>query len=58
MKYQIYLQKDVSDIINSISKGLNKRPSTFIKELLENNFRTAYKDAINSGLTNERKITK
>ena len=58
MKYQIYLQKDVSDIINSISKGLNKKPSTFIKELLESNFRTAYKDAINSGLTNERKITK
>lgn len=46
MKYQIYLQKDVSDIINQIALGLNKKPSTLIKELLESNFRTAYKDAL------------
>lgn len=42
MKYQIYLQKDVSDIINHVAKALNKKPSTMIKEMLEDNFRTAY----------------
>lgn len=45
MKYQIYLQKDVSDIINQIAKFENKKPSTLIKELLELNFRTAYNQA-------------
>jgi len=49
MRYQIYLSKDVSDIINSISKGLSKKPNTLIKELLESNFRTAYADAIKQG---------
>lgn len=46
MRYQIYLSKDVSDIINTISQGLNKKPNTFIKELLESNFRTAYADVL------------
>jgi len=46
MKYQIYLQKDVSDIINAISEGLNKKPATLIKEMLESNFRNAYKDTL------------
>lgn len=39
MKYQIYLAKDVSEVLNAISEGLNKKPSTLIKELLEDNFR-------------------
>ena len=52
MKYQIYLQKDVSEMINAIATGLGKKPATFIKEMLENNFRTAYKDAIESGALN------
>lgn len=46
MKYQIYLQKDVSDIIEHLAKGTNQKPSTLIKSLLESNFRNAYKDAI------------
>lgn len=46
MRYQIYLSKDVSDIINAISLGLKKKPNTLIKELLENNFRTAYADVL------------
>lgn len=46
MKYQIYLQKDVSEIINKVAKTLGKKPSTMIKEMLESNFRTAYQDAI------------
>lgn len=47
MKYQIYLAKDVSDIINGVAKSLNKKPSTMIKEMLEENFRIAYKDVMN-----------
>lgn len=50
MRYQIYLSKDVSDIINAISKGVNKKPNTLIKELLESNFRTAYADALSQGV--------
>jgi len=45
MKYQIYLQKDVSDIINKIAKFEGKKPNTFIKDILELNFRSAYKQA-------------
>ena len=47
MRYQVYLQKDVSDIINTIAKGLGKKPSTIIKDLLETNFRTAFSMAEN-----------
>ena len=39
MKYQIYLQKDVSELINGIARALNKNPSTFIKTYLEDTFR-------------------
>lgn len=46
MKYQIYLQKDVSDIINKVAKYEGKKPNTLIKELLELNFRQAYNQAI------------
>lgn len=46
MRYQIYLSKDVSDIINAISQGLEKKPNTLIKELLESNFRNAYADIL------------
>lgn len=42
MKYQIYLQKDVSEIINKIAQALNQAPSTLIKNYLETNFREAY----------------
>ena len=45
MKYQIYLQKDVSDIINKVAQFEGKKPTTLIKELLEDNFRTAYNQA-------------
>lgn len=45
MKYQIYLQKDVSDIINKVAKFEGKKPNTLIKELLEQNFRTAQEQA-------------
>ena len=41
MKYQIYLQKDVSDIINVAAMHYNKKPATLIKEMLESNFRIA-----------------
>lgn len=59
MKYQIYLQKDVSQMINSIAEGLGKTPAQLIKELIETNFRTAYKDAVKitgmkGGVINEK----
>lgn len=46
MRYQIYLAKDVSDIINAIAQGLKKKPNSLIKEMLESNFRTAYADVL------------
>lgn len=45
MKYQIYLAKDVSHIINKVAEYEKKKPCTLIKELLEDNFRTAYNQA-------------
>lgn len=45
MKYQIYLQKDVSDIINKVAQFEGKKPNTFIKDILEQNFRLAYTQA-------------
>lgn len=38
MKYQIYLKKDVSEVINTISKVSNQKPATFIKEFIERCF--------------------
>ena len=49
MKYQIYLQKDVSEIINAIAQGLNKKPNTLIKEMLEENFRLGFNQAVAQG---------
>ena len=46
MKYQIYLQKDVSVIINALAEGCHVQPSTLIKTMLESNIRNAYKDAL------------
>jgi len=57
MKYQIYLQKDVSDIVNAIAKSLNQAPSTMLKEMLETNFRTAYNQA-KKGVENGEKSKK
>ena len=42
MKYQIYLSKDVSDIINAIAKFENIKPNTLIKNLMEQNITSAY----------------
>lgn len=38
MKYQIYLNKDTSDLVNFMAKALDIKPNTFIKNLLESNF--------------------
>lgn len=35
MKYQIYLNKDTSEIINKMAQKDNKKPATFIKQMLE-----------------------
>ena len=52
MKYQIYLQKDVSEMINAIAQGLGMKPATFIKQQLESNYRKAYEDAVKLGMLN------
>lgn len=45
MKYQIYLQKDVTELINGIAEALNQAPATFIKNYLEDNFRAVMQEA-------------
>lgn len=40
MKYQIYLSKEVSEIINGIAKAEKKKPASFIKEFLETSFKS------------------
>lgn len=45
MKYQIYLQKDVTELINGIAQALNQAPATFIKNYLEDNFRAVMQEA-------------
>ena len=42
MKYQIYLSKEVSDIINAIAHFENIKPNTLIKNLMEQNITSAY----------------
>lgn len=42
MKYQIYLQKDVSEIVEELSKNLNTKSSTLIKQMIEDTLRSAY----------------
>lgn len=41
MKYQIYLKKDVSELINAVAKATGKKPTTFIKDFLESCFNEA-----------------
>lgn len=38
MKYQIYLKKSTSETINGLAKAQGKKPSTFIKEFIEQCF--------------------
>ena len=35
MKYQIYLNKDTSEIINKMADKDNLKPATFIKQMIE-----------------------
>lgn len=46
MKYQIYLNKETSTIIEKVAQTDNKKPNTLIKELLEGMFRIAQATAI------------
>lgn len=41
MKYQIYLDKQTSEIINGISEKENRKPASLIKEFLEGFFKVA-----------------
>lgn len=45
MKYQVYLNKETSLLLNEFSTALNVKPNTMIKSLIEGN-----KEAIKEGL--------
>ena len=38
MKYQIYLNKQTSEILEGLAKAVNKKPATFIKDFIEGCF--------------------
>lgn len=40
MKYQIYLNKETSELLNSMAEQLKMKPSTFIKAFIEGSFNT------------------
>ena len=40
MKYQIYLKKESSDILNELAKTWNIKPNTLIKLIIEPQFQT------------------
>lgn len=41
MKYQIYLNKDTSTLINDLAQKNNQKPATLIKQLVEGCMRIA-----------------
>lgn len=41
MRYQIYLDKETSEIINTCAEHDNQKPATLIKQLLESMFHLA-----------------
>ena len=43
MKYQIYLNKETSELINTIAINEKKKPATLLKNLLEVFFESAMK---------------
>lgn len=45
MKYQIYLNKETSELINTCATHDNIKPSTMIKQLLEGMFKIASETA-------------
>lgn len=46
MKYQIYLNKETSEIIQKCAEKDGKKPATFIKQMLESLFRIAKAGAL------------
>lgn len=45
MKYQIYLNKFTSEIVNKMAEEINIKPATMIKEIFETNVLNGYKQA-------------
>lgn len=54
MKYQIYLNKETSMIINELAQKDNSKPNTFIKKFVEGFMRiyNATQDQVNKELIN------
>lgn len=46
MKYQIYLNAETSEIINKMADKDNKKPNTFIKQMLESIMKIAKQTAL------------
>ena len=56
MKYQIYLNKETTELINYLAQKTNMKPSTFIKRMVEGGVKASReiaKDKIEGELTNE-----
>lgn len=45
MKYQIYLNKETTEIVERIAKASNKKSATIIKEMFESMLRISQKTA-------------
>ena len=46
MKYQIYLNAETSEIINKMAEKDQKKPATFIKQMIESIMRVAKQTAL------------
>lgn len=57
MRYQIYLNKRVSRVINGLAEKENKKPATLCKELLETFVMSALKAAETTLLTGKEPTT-
>lgn len=58
MRYQIYLDKETTKIVELLAKAQSKKTNTFIKNYLEEVFKTAYGVAVKEyedSKPNERK---
>ena len=55
MKYQIYLKKDTSNLVNQLAEKNGEKPATFIKKFLESFMRiySATEDQLKKEIMND-----
>lgn len=54
MKYQIYLNKSTSELVNYLAERSNLKPNTFIKQVLEDTLK--YSLEVTKKLVNEEAL--